>query len=280
MWRCSFRLVLRMMLLLLVPAVVAAAEPDKRIPLAFDVVPDSNEVRACTFAVDPVQGLCFPWDDCDDGHLRSRNVSVTVPGFDLKVYVASGIPLPPVPTSTACPDSFPTCTGTPVPTAWSSWEQVVDWALKEASCLLAGVQNPPTDANCCVALRRKGPVQFFTTCGLVGGAVVGDGQLSCVQDDVPGDVKIVASIKKSNGKTPGGTTDSNGDIVLDVSRLRCGHSSWAHELGHREGLSHAGPCDCGGTCCDTAACQCSPPNPAQRRIMFCQRCSGVRLDTF
>jgi hypothetical protein len=254
---------------------------DRVVPIALDVKPDHDEVLACTFAVDPANGYCLPSDDCEDGHMFSHNFSVTVPRFNLEVYVASGLPLPPVPTSAACPDSIPACTGAPIPAAWSSWEQVVDWALNEASCLLEGVQNPPADVNCCVALRRSGPVGFFTGCGLVGGAVVGDSQLDCVQDDIPGDVKIVASIKKSNGKTPGGSTDSNGDIVLDITKVGCGYSSWAHELGHREGLSHVGSCDCSGTCCNTPQCQCaSPPNPDERRIMFCTRCSGVRLDTF
>ena len=206
MWRCSLPLLLQTILLGLVPLVGATAEFDRLIPSSFDVVPNHDEVRACKFAVDPAKGVCLPWDDCEDGHMSSHNFSVTVPRFDLEVYVASGLPLPLVPTSAACPDSFPACTGTPVPATWSSWEQVVDWALAEASCLLEGAQNPPTDVNCCVAMRRSGPIHFFTKCGLVGGAIVGDTQLSCVQDNVPGDVKIVASIKKSNGNTPGGST--------------------------------------------------------------------------
>jgi len=280
MWRRELRVLLSGPLLGLMPLLGAAAEPDRVIPIAFDAVPQHDKVLACQFVVNPTKGFCWPGDDCSDGHMLSQNFSVNVPRFNLEVAVASGLPLPPVPTSAACPDSFPTCTKTPIPAAWSSWEQVVDWALAEASCLLEGAQNPPADATCCVALRRSGPIKFFTSCGLVGAAVVGDSQLSCVQDNVPGDVKIVASIKKSNGGTPGGSTDSNGDIVLDVTKVGCGYSSWAHELGHREGLSHVGSCDCSGTCCNTPQCQCSPPNANQRRIMFCQRCSGVTLDTF
>ena len=152
----------------------------------------------------------------------------------------------------------------------------VDATFAAASTLLQAAQNPPADVTCCVSITRTGNVgNFAPPAGMVGGVISNQAELNAVAG-VGADLMVVNGITfcGQNGSYAGCAT--GGAMILVRGQMTAANSTTiAHELGHREGLCHTGPCPC-GQCGASANCTCAGGGAFTRDVMFCSVCAGAQ----
>ena len=144
-----------------------------------------------------------------------------------------------------------------------------DAALDNASVLLQAIQNPPADVFCCIALRRTGAIGVFQPpASMVGGVVTTQAEQSAVFS-VDADVKLVAGIQFCGQMGNYAGCAIGGTIMAEQGTPG---ATYAHEIGHREGLCHRAT-NCVPTCGQAGGCT-GCEDPGSRNIMYFAICSS------
>lgn len=145
----------------------------------------------------------------------------------------------------------------------------VDTTLDAASTMLQGAQQPPADVACCLALLRSGNVGSFPPSNtMVGGVVSTQAEQNYVLN-INADLKFVSAISFCG--QAGSYAGCAGSGTLMVSN-GTGGATYAHEVGHREGLCHTGT-NCNPTCGQAGTCS-GCGDPSSNDIMYYRTCGA------
>lgn len=139
----------------------------------------------------------------------------------------------------------------------------------DAASTLIQQDSGAGDANCCTAILRQGNVNFVNApSGVTGGVINSSSDLDAVFD-LPGDIKIVASIGFCGQSGSYNGCARGNELILFAGFAA---ATLAHEIGHNTGLCHVAQ-NCTPTCGQAGTCgDCN--DPMSNNIMYPRGCAG------
>lgn len=150
----------------------------------------------------------------------------------------------------------------------------VDTTFNAASDLLQQ-DSGANDSSCCTAILRSGAINFVNAPASVPGGVIASSGDTDDVFDLPGDIKIVASIGFcGQSGTYAGCARGN-ELILTANFLA---STLAHEIGHNTGLCHVAT-SCTPTCGQAGNCS-GCGDASANNIMYYRVCSSPVQDRF